>query len=329
MLEVMEQLLKPVLSLGVLSLFFGIGLGYAAKKFAVEKDPKVDLVREALPGANCGACGFPGCDGLAAAIVEGEVPVDACPVGGISTTENISTIMGIEVAASERKVASVLCQGDCDKAVDKYEYKGIGDCKAATMLQGGQKGCQYGCLGLGNCERICPFDAIHVNKKGIPVVANEKCTACGMCVRECPKDIIELVPKASLVQVACISEDRGKLVRINCEIGCIGCKICVKVCQFDAMTFENNLARIDYDKCVNCMVCADKCPTGAIYADFEKRKTAQIDEDLCIGCTICKKQCKFDAIEGEIKGNHSIITEKCTGCEECVAKCPKDAITMT
>jgi len=268
------KLMFPVLSLGGLSFIFGAGLSLASKKFAVEKDPRVDEVREALPGANCGACGYPGCDGLASAIVSGTAPADACPVGGAPVAAKVASIMGVEVKAGERMVARVMCQGDCDQAIDKFKYYGIYDCKAASMLAEGQKGCSYGCLGLGTCERVCPFDAIHVNDKGIAEVDREKCTACKKCVVACPKNVIELIPASSQVQVACKSRDKGKTVKANCKVGCIGCQICVKACPSDAMTFDNNLAKIDYEKCTNCMVCAEKCPTKAIYADFAKRKTA-------------------------------------------------------
>jgi electron transport complex protein RnfB len=266
-----EQLLLPVLSLGGLSFIFGTGLSLASKKFEVETDPRIDAVREALPGANCGACGYPGCDGLAAAIVEGNASVNACPVGGSPVAEKVASIMGVEAEASERMVARVICQGDCDRAIDKFKYQGIEDCAAASMLADGQKACSYGCLGLGTCERVCPFDAIHVNEKGIAEVDREKCTGCNKCVVACPKNVIELIPASSEVQVACNSQDKGKFVKAYCNVGCIGCRICVKACQFDAMTFNNNLAKIDYVKCTNCMVCAEKCPTKAIYADFMKK----------------------------------------------------------
>jgi electron transport complex protein RnfB len=324
----LEQILLPIISLGGMGLLFGAGLALASKKFSIETDPRVEAVRDVLPGANCGGCGYPGCDGFAAAVVAGSAPVDGCPVGGPNVAGQVASIMDMEVAASVRKVAKVLCQGDNKHALDKYIYEGIHDCVAAAMLMDGPKSCKYGCLGLGTCERVCPFDAIHVNENGIAVVDADKCTACNKCVVACPRNIIELIPKTSEVQVLCASKDKGRDVKKNCQAGCIGCKICVKACKFDAFDFENNLAKINYDKCTNCMVCAEKCPTGAIYADFARRGVAFVDESSCIGCTICKKACKFDAIEGERKEKHHVLEDKCTGCGECVSKCPKNAITM-
>lgn len=325
----MEIILKSIISLGGMGLLFGLILAFASKKFEVETDPKSMSIRELLPGANCGACGYVGCDGYAEAAAQGQAPVDGCPVGGSSTAEKIAEIMGVEVSLGEKKSALVLCQGDCDKAFDKYDYQGIYDCTAASMLAGGLKGCVYGCLGFGTCVKVCPFDAIHINDKKIAVVDEQKCKACGMCVTACPKNLIELVPQSSKVRVLCKSTDKGRNVKSNCKIGCIGCQICVKACKFDAIEFVDNLAKISYDKCVNCMVCAEKCPTGAIFADFKNRKTACIDEENCIGCSICKKACVFEAIEGEHKQKHKVLEDKCTGCKQCISKCPVKAINMT
>jgi len=259
-----EQLLLPVLILGALSFLFGAGLAMASRKFAVEQDVRTDAIRGVLPGANCGGCGQPGCDGFAAAVVAGKAPANGCPVGGGPVTEKVAAIMGVKAEIGERRIARVLCQGDCDQTINQYRYEGIEDCIAASMLADGQKGCKYGCLGLGTCERVCPFDAIHVNVKGIAVVDREKCTACGKCVAVCPKNIIELIPESSIVQVTCMSGDKGRDVGKYCKVGCIGCRICGKECPSEAITFVNNLARIDYEKCTNCMVCAEKCPTKAI-----------------------------------------------------------------
>jgi electron transport complex protein RnfB len=323
----MNVILLFLLSLGGMGLLFGILLAVASKKFSIETDPRVETIRDVLPGANCGACGYPGCDAFAAAVAAGEAPADGCTVGGTNVARQVASIMGVDVEDRERRIARVLCQGDCENAVDKYEYKGIEDCVAASMLADGFKGCGYGCLGLGTCVRACPFDAIYIDN-GIAVVNPDKCTGCGICVEACPKGLIELIPESSLVQVLCISKDPGRQVRDYCKVGCIGCRLCVKACQFDAIEFADNLAKIDYDKCVNCMVCAEKCPTGTIYADFAKRKVAVIDEENCIGCTACKRVCKFDAIEGDVKKKHRVLQDKCTGCGQCVEKCPVKVISM-
>jgi electron transport complex protein RnfB len=321
-----NEIVAPVLSLGGLGLAFGSLLAYASKKFAVEVDERVPKVTEALPGANCGGCGYAGCGAFAVAVVEGRAPVDGCPVGGAACASAVAEIMGVTVEQSERKVARVLCHGTKDKAREKYEYYGIEDCVAASKLGGGGKSCAYGCTGLGTCVKVCQFDAIKI-ENGVAVVDAEKCTACGKCVSACPKNIIELVPESQATWVMCKSKDKGKDVKEHCDVGCIGCKICEKTCKFDAVHVIDNIAIIDYDKCVNCSQCVMKCPKKIIHGKPEIKK-AYIHEDACIGCTICSKQCKFDAIEGELKAKHKIIEEKCVGCEQCVVKCPKKCIEM-
>ncbi len=260
----MIDIINPVVVLGGMGLLFGILLSVASNVFAVEVDPRVEAVRAALPGANCGACGYPGCDGLAEAIASGEAPVNACPVGGSAVAQSVGEIMGVNAANVERQVAVVLCQGDCEKAKEKFIYQGMQDCLAASVLQGGSKMCSFGCLGCGTCEYVCKFDAIKI-VDGLAIIDKEKCTACLKCIGACPKGIIELVPYKNEHIVKCKSKDIGKEVRNNCSVGCIGCQICVKNCPVDAIGFENNLAKIDYDKCINCGICAKKCPTKAIY----------------------------------------------------------------
>ena len=260
----MMDIINPIIVLGGLGLLFGVLLSVASNVFAVEVDPKVEAVRSALPGANCGACGFPGCDGLAKAITEGRAPVTACPVGGAPVAEAVAEIMGVNAANVDRNVATVLCQGDCEKAKEKFVYEGIQDCRAENIVQGGSKACSYGCLGCGTCKDVCDFDAIEMID-GIAVIDKDKCTACMKCIEVCPKSIIELVPYDNEYIVKCKSKDTGKEVRGKCTVGCIGCQICVKNCPEDAFTFENNLAKINYEKCINCGICAEKCPTKAIY----------------------------------------------------------------
>jgi Na+-translocating ferredoxin:NAD+ oxidoreductase RNF subunit RnfB len=256
-----NEIIYPIVSLGGLGVTFGVLLGYASKKFAVEVDPKVPLVRDALPGANCGACGYAGCDACAKAMVEGEAAPNACPVGGADCATKVGEVLGLAVEVGERNVAFVKCNGTCDKSKDKYEYYGVMDCREAALIPGGgAKACSYGCLGLSSCVKVCEFDAIHV----VAVVDEDKCTSCGKCVGACPKGLINIVPVEKQVRVACNSKDKGKEVKDNCSVGCIGCTLCVKACKFDAMKFENSLAQVDYDKCTLCNACAQKCPTKAI-----------------------------------------------------------------
>jgi len=257
------SILYPVLTIGGLGVVFGVGLGFAAIKFHVEQNPKIGEVRECLPGANCGGCGFTGCDALAAAIVEGKAKPNSCPIGGAAAAEKIAAVMGVTAEAVEKKVAFVKCKGDCDKANSKYNYYGVSDCRIENALAGGKKSCSYGCLGDGNCVRVCNFDAISI-VNGVAVVDKEKCTSCGQCVAACPKKLIELVPYSKKVRVACNSNEMPKAVKTNCSVGCLGCKICEKNCKFDAVHVTNFLAKVDYDKCTQCGVCTEKCPTKAI-----------------------------------------------------------------
>ena len=242
------SILYPVLSVGGLGLVFGAGLGFAGKVFAVEEDPRIGQVVECLPGANCGGCGFPGCNGLASAIVAGTAPVNGCPVGGAAAAAKIAVVMGVSAGETEKMVAHVNCKGTCTNAKSKYEYVGISDCTMASQLaSGGAKGCSYGCLGLGSCVKACAFGALSI-VDGIAVVDEEKCVACGKCVKACPKHLVVLKPASKKTVVNCSSKDMGKTVIANCSVGCIGCKICEKNCKFDAIHVENNIARIDYSK---------------------------------------------------------------------------------
>ena len=268
----MMDIINPIIVLGGLGLLFGVLLSVASNVFAVEVDPKVEAVRAALPGANCGACGFPGCEGLANAIAEGKAPVTACPVGGSPVAEAIADIMGVNAANVDRQVATVLCQGDCEKAKEKFIYEGIQDCRAANIVQGGSKSCSYGCLGCGTCKDVCEFDAIEI-VNGIAIIDKDKCTSCMKCIEVCPKSIIELVPYEKEYIVKCMSKDSGKEVRGKCTVGCIGCQICVKNCPVEAIGFENNLAKIDYSVCINCGICAKKCPTKAIHPGLLEKET--------------------------------------------------------
>ncbi|MCI8624762.1 MAG: RnfABCDGE type electron transport complex subunit B [Lachnospiraceae bacterium] len=262
-MDIMTIVISAAL-IGGVALLVGLLLGIAGNFFRVEVDERELAVREALPGNNCGGCGYPGCDGLAKAIAAGEASVGACPVGGAAVAEAISSIMGVSAGKTVRQVAFVKCGGTCDKASYKGNYFGVQDCKKAAVAPGQSgKACSFGCMGLGTCVRTCPFDAIHV-ENGIAVVDKEKCTACGRCVAACPLELIELVPYEAEAAVGCHSTEKGKDVKAVCEAGCIGCGICAKNCPDGAIIVENNLAHIDQSKCTGCGTCVEKCPTGAI-----------------------------------------------------------------
>jgi len=249
---------------GVIGIFIGLFLGIAGLKFKVEVDPREEAVLAALPGNNCGGCGYPGCSGLAAAIAKGEAPVNACPVGGEPVGKKVAEIMGVEAENAEPMVAYVHCQGTCDKARSDYEYHGVEDCRMLAFVPGGgPKSCNSGCLGYGTCVKECPFDAIHI-VNGVAVVDKDKCKACGKCVAVCPKYLIELVPKSKTVHVACSSTEKGPIAMKACDTACIACTLCVKNCPQEAIHIDNLHAVIDYDKCTSCGACMEKCPKKAI-----------------------------------------------------------------
>ena len=248
---------------GAVGILAGVLLGIAGEKFKVAVDEKEVKVRELLPGNNCGGCGYPGCDGLAAAIAKGEAGANGCPVGGEEVAKKISEIVGGDTD-SVRMVAHVACSGDCNKAKDAYTYVGPMDCKmAANAPGGGPKGCSFGCLGFGSCKAVCQFGAISI-KDGIAVIDKDKCKSCGMCVLECPRHIISMVPETAGAIVNCKSHDFGKDVKAVCQTGCIGCGICQKNCPEEAIKVDGFLATVDYDKCSGCGTCKTKCPAKII-----------------------------------------------------------------
>lgn len=258
------EIILPVVILGAMGLVFGSGLALASKVFEVKQDERIPQVRTELPGANCGGCGYPGCDALAEAIVNGDAQVNACPVGGSAVASKIATIMGEEAVEEEPKVARVRCHGTHDVAPVRAQYYGVNDCREALNANGGTKSCRYGCLGYGSCAAACPFDAITMGVDGIPIIDEEKCTACATCVVTCPKEVIALVPKSQNIVVECRNTEPAKYVKPTCQVGCVGCRLCTRVCPTDAISVSDNLATIDYDKCINCGLCVEKCPSNAI-----------------------------------------------------------------
>lgn len=260
----MNNLVFPIITLGGMGLAFGVILGYASKKFEVKVDPRIPQVRDALPGANCGGCGYAGCDAYAEAVVNGGAAPNLCGPGGATCAESIANVLGVSVENSEPMVAFVRCKGTCNAAKEKNKYYGVKDCRQAVVVPGGgSKACEHGCLGLGSCVKVCEFGALKI-EDGVAVIDEKKCVACGACIEVCPKDIIDLVPAKSLVRVQCNAKSKGKEVKDNCTVGCISCTMCIRNCPKQAMEMVNNLPVIDYTKCVNCGICSMKCPTNAI-----------------------------------------------------------------
>jgi Na+-translocating ferredoxin:NAD+ oxidoreductase RNF subunit RnfB len=259
----MQAILIATVVVAVIGLLVGLMLVTVGKKFEVAVDPREAAVRECLPGNNCGGCGFAGCDALSAAIVQGEAPVNACPVGGKKVGDKIAGIMGVEANETEKKVAFVKCAGDCDHVNARSNYVGIHDCASAVASGLNPNECDHGCLGFGTCTKACPFGAISV-QNGVAVVDRDKCMACGKCIAVCPKHLIEILPASAPYAVRCSSKDRGPAVKKACSAGCLGCSACVKQCENDAIHMEGNVAHIDYEKCVGCGKCAAKCPAKSI-----------------------------------------------------------------
>lgn len=259
----LTEILKAALIMGGIGLVLGALLVMASRLFEVKTDPRVTAVREALPGAGCGACGYVGCDAFAAAVVAGEAGAAGCPVGGEEAAKRIAEILGVAAPKTRRMNAVVRCCGYDDKTQKKYDYKGNFDCEAAMRLYGGEKSCLYSCIGFGTCVSKCSFGAISIIN-GVAAVDKERCTACGICVAACPKNLIELMPYDMKYYVGCSSRDKGGVTRVICENGCIGCKICEKTCRYDAIHVVDSHAAIDYDKCTECGECVAKCPRKII-----------------------------------------------------------------
>lgn len=284
----MNFILIAVIVLGVIALISAVVLYICSKKFAVYEDPRLGQVTSLLPGANCGGCGFPGCSGMAAALVKG---ADAgsldglyCPVGGADVMGQVADLLGMAVANTEPKVAVVRCNGTCELRPRIAEYNGLRTCTAMNACGAGETGCGYGCLGCGDCVNACSFGAITMNAEtGLPEVDEEKCTACGACVNACPRHIIELRKrgvKNRRVYVRCVNKDKGAAAMKACKAACIGCGKCEKECKFEAITITNNVSYIDPDKCRLCRKCVDVCPTHAIVAvNFPVPKVRNVVSD--------------------------------------------------
>ncbi|EKQ57170.1 MULTISPECIES: RnfABCDGE type electron transport complex subunit B [unclassified Clostridium] len=267
----MFTVIMVLVVLGGIGAVFGFILAFANRKFAMEVNPLIHEVEDILPKGQCGACGYAGCAAYAEAVViNAEVPPNLCVPGKDAVAKLVAEITGKKTEEVEPKVAHVRCKGSVDKAKQSYRYKGIKDCKAAILLQGGPKECKHGCIGFGTCVNNCPFGALTIGKEGLPVVDISKCTGCGKCESSCPKNVIELISVNSIVEVNCNSKDKGAIARKICSAGaCLGCGICAKNCNYGAIEIKNNLAVVNTQICLeNCKeaTCIAKCPTGAIKA---------------------------------------------------------------
>jgi len=274
-------MIYAIIILGALGLIYGLGLAFASKKFHVEVDPKIEAIVEALPSANCGACGYPGCAGYAEAIVMNDEELNKCAPGGAAVVSEIAEIMGKEASAAERKVAVIKCQsGGTNNTFFRYEYQGVPTCKAAVMINNGPNLCSWGCVFQNDCIAACQFDAISIDENGMRVVDKEKCTGCGACVKACPRNLIELAGEKKRVHILCSSHDKGAESRKVCgnKTACIGCTLCVKKCPKDAIEMKNNLAVLNYDLCIMCGLCADVCPTGAIFDPLKEVRARKREE---------------------------------------------------
>lgn len=271
-------MIVTILFLAIVGALAALLLFVVSKKFHVEEDARIELVNEALPGANCGGCGYPGCSGFARACVEAESMEGLfCTVGGNDTMLKVADILGRTVVEAEPQLAVVRCNGTCNARPKVNQYDGASSCAIAAATYGGETGCTFGCLGLGDCTLACGFDAIKMNPlTGLPEVDEERCTACGACVKACPKMIIELRkkgPKGRRIFVSCVNKEKGGVAKKACDNACIGCSKCFKECKFEAITIANNLAYIDPNKCRLCRKCVEACPTGAIHeVNFPPRK---------------------------------------------------------
>ena len=256
------HIVLPVIIVAVIGLIVGLGLSLASKFMAVPVDEREEKIKECLPGANCGACGFSGCDGYAAAIASGEAAPDLCAPGGSATAQKLGEILGVTVS-TEPKKAFIACAGAPDTTLAKYAYSGMMSCSAANLVHLGPLECEYGCIGFGDCANACPFDAITVIN-GRPNVCADKCVGCGKCVAACPKSLISLKSENTTTVIKCSNKAKGAAVAKACKVSCIACKMCEKACEKGAIKVVDNLAQIDYSLCDGCGKCKDACKRNVI-----------------------------------------------------------------
>lgn len=257
----MKTIIITIIVSLLVAFILGVLLGLFKKIFAVTVDPKVQAIQDALPGANCGGCGYAGCAGFAEAVAKGEAPANGCVAGGAGVAAKIGEILGISVD-SQKKVTILACQGTNECAVSRGVYNGVKTCAAASMTINGTKLCSFGCIGYGDCVAACPFDAIEMGANGIPSVNYKKCVGCGKCAKACPKKLFSIVSADAKGSVALCSNrsDNKPSIKKNCSVGCIKCGICTKKCPEQCITLVNGIPVVDYAKCTSCGECIKACP---------------------------------------------------------------------
>ena len=260
----MIEIITSVLTLGGFAVFLALVLVLVDRKLFVEEDPRLEVVEQMLPGNNCGACGFPGCRAFSEQLVAGDIPPGACTVSTDEGRAQIARYLGVDVGAREKVVARLACAGGTNVSRNRALYRGASSCRAAAQVGGGGKSCAWGCLGFGDCEDVCTFDAIYMDEHSLPVVVEDLCTACGDCVRVCPKDLFELHPVSHRLWVNCRSLEAGDEVLEDCEVACTGCGRCALDAPGGLIAMENNLPIVDYTKDHNTRTPIERCPTGAI-----------------------------------------------------------------
>ena len=263
----MSGIVLPIMVVSLIGIGGGVILTIAAKYMAVPVNERVTEIREVLPGANCGACGFAGCDEYADKLINEGVAVNLCTPGGGEVAQAVGKLLGVEAGEVVPMAAIVKCAGMGGKTSYIMDYQGPRTCEACNFFYQGRGSCSHACLGFGDCVNVCQYNAIYI-ENGIAVVDRELCTGCGMCAKACPNMLINIVPKTSEVYVACSSTDKGAFTRKVCSAGCIGCRRCEKTCEYGAITITDNLASIDPEKCTNCGACVSVCPTKVIRSDL-------------------------------------------------------------
>ena len=305
----MSAIILPAVIVAAIGLIAGVILTIASKLMFVPVNEKVALVQEAMPGANCGACGFPGCDGYATSLGEGETEdITRCPVGGADLQAKLSEILGLEGGSTEPEVAMVMCKGHYGVTREIMQDSKIHTCGEAKMFYGGQWACKYGCLGMGDCVNACNFNAIGI-VNGVAWVDRDNCVGCKACATACPQSIIDMVPKKKNVFVTCKNSDKGAQAKKACDVACIGCMKCQKACKFEAITVENNLAHIDPAKCKNCGLCVKECPTEAIMNLKPKKAKPKMTPEQIEAAKKAKAEAKAKA-DAEDKAEAKAETEE-------------------